>query len=103
MHLKNRFIITSLLLAIQAEAFRVTFYLGSQCRGARLGTGSYVYPGYPDVCHNVPPNAISATIEPEQFDGESNSEFYPWPNILVQSAPTSAIPAQYVNMADSWA
>ncbi|KAH6640320.1 hypothetical protein F5144DRAFT_559979 [Chaetomium tenue] len=72
MHPKLQSVATSLLLATQAQAFRVTFYLGSQCRGARLGTGSYSYPGYPDVCHNVPPNAISATIEPEYLDGESN-------------------------------
>ncbi|KAK4145522.1 uncharacterized protein C8A04DRAFT_35787 [Dichotomopilus funicola] len=75
MHLKLPSIIPSLLLATQAQAFRVTFYLGSQCRGARLGSGSYVYPGYsyPDACHNVPPNAISATIEPEELDEESNN------------------------------
>lgn len=77
MHPKLHSIATSLLLATQAQAFRVTFYLGSQCRGARLGTGSYSYPGYPNACHNVPPNAISATIEPEYLDGESNSEFHP--------------------------
>ncbi|EAQ85336.1 predicted protein [Chaetomium globosum CBS 148.51] len=73
MHPKLHSIATSLLLATQAQAFRVTFYLGSQCRGARLGTGSYSYPGYPNACHNVPPNAISATIEPEYLDGESNN------------------------------
>ncbi|GAB1311780.1 hypothetical protein MFIFM68171_01990 [Madurella fahalii] len=67
MHFKSSSLIVSLLLATQVRAFRVTFYLGSQCRGARWGTGNYGYPGYP-LCHNVPINAVSATIEKEPND-----------------------------------
>lgn len=38
-----------------ATGFRVTFYLGSQCRGARWGDGHYQYTGYPEVATIFPP------------------------------------------------
>lgn len=61
------------------SGFRVVFYLGSQCRGARWGSGSYRYPGNPDGCHNVPTNAVSATIEQEDGDGDYYSTINPFP------------------------
>ncbi|GAB1310224.1 hypothetical protein MFIFM68171_00434 [Madurella fahalii] len=61
--------IASILLATQVRTFRVTFYSGYQCHGARLGTGNYGYPGFL-LCHNVPINAASATIEREPNDNE---------------------------------
>ncbi|KAK0640978.1 hypothetical protein B0T16DRAFT_393336 [Cercophora newfieldiana] len=62
-------VLASLILPLVA-GFQVTFYLGNSCHGARWGTGHYRYPGTPDVCHNVPTNAVSATITREDTDGD---------------------------------
>ncbi len=77
MYFKLHSVVPPLLLATQAQAFVVTFYLGNQCHGARLGIGSYSHQraGFPLVCLNVPVNAVSATIQKEFNDGESDSEF----------------------------
>ncbi|KXX77549.1 hypothetical protein MMYC01_207027 [Madurella mycetomatis] len=69
MHFRPFSFIVSIFLAVHVRAFRVTFYSGYQCRGARLGTGNYGYPEYP-VCHDVPINAVSARIEREPNDRE---------------------------------
>ncbi|KAK0622344.1 hypothetical protein B0T14DRAFT_563803 [Immersiella caudata] len=42
------------------------------CSGClRRRCGSYRYPGHPDVCHDVPTNAVSAAIEREDGDGDN--------------------------------
>ncbi|KAK4233221.1 hypothetical protein C8A03DRAFT_48165 [Achaetomium macrosporum] len=51
--MKFHCLIPPLVLATQAQAFRVTFYLAYQCRGARI--------------------SVSAAIEKEWNDGESNN------------------------------
>lgn len=43
MHFKPSSFIVSILLATHVRAFRVTFYSGYKCCGARLGTGNYGY------------------------------------------------------------
>ena len=52
MYFKLHSVVTPLLLATQAQVFVVTFYLGNQCHGARVGIGSYSHQraGFPLVC-----------------------------------------------------
>lgn len=62
------------------SGFRVVFYLGSQCRGARWGSGSYRFSSTSDTCHDVPTNAVSATIEREDgYDSDTYSTINPFP------------------------
>lgn len=78
MHLTFSQALISLLAsgAPLAAGFEVTFYLGSQCRGARWGTGHYRYPGFPNVCHNIPTNTVSATIRAEDNDPPIYSTYF---------------------------
>lgn len=66
------------VLAAQAaltEAFVITFYLGAQCRGARLRQDSKSRPWDQDVCFDVPTNAASAIVEHDPIlDGDHNCE-----------------------------
>ncbi|KAH6685471.1 hypothetical protein F5X68DRAFT_233216 [Plectosphaerella plurivora] len=51
-----------------AQAFEVVFYLGQACRGQRLAWENVNFRDNAFECHDIPVNAVSATIVPEDGD-----------------------------------
>jgi hypothetical protein len=58
------------------QAFEVVFYLGQACRGKRLAYEGVNFRDDAFVCHDIPVNAVSATITPEEGD-EADHRLFP--------------------------